>query len=362
MNTELFDKENWNKLLASYVINSWMNSQKSELPEWAEMLNLLGMESSNNFDNQLFQFLEQGVSFSSLAEELEKKVEVLRGELIIDSLEKKVEPIKEELIIDSLEKISYLEDELSSWYYGNYEDNNAKGCVTKLELRFQELRSQLRDKNQQFLNSFWASTSPRPCLKYLAEVESFLLNVLSQYELGREDYFKKEKGGVQSLARLYSKITKSQSLRSVQENCNKVINTLSHIYECRIKVRILTWGIEIVEALLRDNQIYIDNLIKSVTFLRKIKDSLEVDGNETDDFIIILAQKSLMNQPEDLCEELEKSLGYPLNKWGSSGYISEAEVKKKLLEKMTVITNNIYEKIKQRFTPIILSDNQELTI
>ncbi len=40
MNTELFAKENWNNLLASYVIDYWLDSVKSELPDWSDVLNL----------------------------------------------------------------------------------------------------------------------------------------------------------------------------------------------------------------------------------------------------------------------------------------------------------------------------------
>ncbi|MDJ0647117.1 MAG: hypothetical protein QNJ60_00285 [Xenococcaceae cyanobacterium MO_188.B19] len=340
MNTELFDQENWNNLLASYVIDYWLDSVKSELPDWSDVLNLLGLEETENSENQLFKLLGQGELSSSLIQELELEVKEISGSLE-DS---------------SLENIIGLEEEIFSWYYGNPEDNTEPGCVASLELNFQELKNELRDKNQQFLNDFWSSTSPRPCLKYLSKVEAFLLNLSQQYQIERQSYLKKENGGQKSYAFLYSKMIKSDQQKVIQESYKAIINALLHIYRCKIKAQILTLAIQIIQELIRDNQAYVDNLIKSVSFLRRIKDSCVVNTNQPSNFIIamIFGQICVNNSPEVLCKELETNLGCSLNRWGSCGYISEAEVKKMLLNKIAGITNSMYEEIKQEFTSNIV--------
>lgn len=340
MKSKLFEKENWNNSLALYVIDYWLDSQISQLPKWSDFLNLFGFEESNNLQLQLLNFLEIG--------------ELANG--LIVELEAKVEEIKKDKDIDSIEKITEVEEELLTWYYGNFE-NKVDGCTSRLGVEFRQLRRELRDKYQHFLNSFWVKTSPRPCLKYLAEAEAFILNIIPEYKLERQSCKAKENAGRKSCERLYSKSFKAETKVAKKEDYQSIINLLSHIYKCKIKVNILTLAIEILEAIVGDNELYVNELIKSVSFLRKVKKAIEIDEEKQNKFIIELAQEKSIIHPQEISKELEIRFGSSINRWGNYSYISEIEVKEKILEKVTIVSNDIYQELKQEFTPTVSSSS-----
>lgn len=345
MNAEISRLETWNYLLASEIINCWLSNEQANLPNWLDIIKLLGLEKSQESDNKLWQFLEEGKSFSTLAQELEIKI------------------IEETSRLDSgaLEKIIHLEEELFFWYYGKAQNQDDLSCLSKIESNFQLVRTDLRNKVKCFVNSFWLKTSPEPCLEYLRKIEIYLYNLSNQYEIDRQNSLKKENGGKKSYGCLVSKITNSPDIDSKEKYFQLASKALLHIYQSKIKVLILTLVIEIIEAIIRDNQIYIENLISTISFLKSIKDSFQSNTSLTSSLIILMLFDHIcsVKSPESLKQELEAHLGVPLNRWGSCGYISVEEVRTILLDKVAVLTKDAYAQLASEFNSNSEIDKQE---
>ncbi len=328
---ELSHLENWNNFLASETINCWLTSQNAELPSWSEALTLLGIQ--DNSRDKLDKFLEQGESSLNLFHELELLLESISDDF----------PDRNNF----REHIELIEKELIHWYYGRSSEDDSAGCLGKLEFNFQRLRTELESNFQQFINSFWAKTSPQPCLEYLQKLEVFLLNIYGGYESEKLSYIQQENAGIRAYNYLLSEI--SQEPNKISSKYPIVIKALFHIYKCKIKAEICSFIRQIFNKIIQINQLYVENLISTNSFLKRIKNSLLVPKNNNIILSMLFQQMCLVKSPEALCKELEAHWGHSLNKWGVCDSLKEEEIKNILLEKISGITREIYEQLKQEF-------------
>lgn len=336
--------ENWTYLLSKEVVDYWLNEREVELLSFEEAIVSLGLTGGVN-DNQLAQGLHQGEDNVTLLEELEKIRQRIEENYLSES--------------NSLEKIWQIESVLFNWYYGNSNNKNSPGCLETLEITSRTLRIETQKNFQNFINSVWLKSSPNTGFNYLSQIGALLFNLNDQYQAKRQSYFLEENGGKKSYAVLISKIIKSENQEEVNNNYNSAINALFHIYKCKIKGEIAERASHIIREVIQDYQLISDNLLESISFLEDVKESFLKTGQNSRTASMLYDEMCLVISPDVLRQEVEKDLGIPLNRWGSCGYITETEVKKILLNKMTGITKDIYEKIKQDFTSELQVNQEE---
>ena len=334
--------ENWTYLLSKEVVENWLNNEEAELPVFEEVIASLGLKGEANI-NELYQNLQQGEGEVTLLEELEKLLERIEENYSSES--------------NLLEKIWQIESALFSWYYGNNNDKNNLGCLQNLEIKSRVLRVETRRRFQDFIDSIMLKSSPRKQFNYLSRIGALLFNLNDRYEAGRQSHALQENAGKKSYDFLISKIIKSQNSEEVNNNYKSAINALFHIYKCKIKGEIADLASHIIRGVIQDYQLISESLIQTTSFLNNLQDSLLLKEQKVN--LILLEKMHSIKSPDTLREELENSFGIPLNRWGSCGYISVEEVKKFLLEKVAIITKDIYQKEIQELTSPKLNQEQD---
>lgn len=224
-------------MLASELINYWLNESRSELPSWAEaLLAILGIKEEKELETQpLFKSLVQGEFLSNLLSDLELTLKQISSDLI-------AEP-------NSSLKLMKVEAELFSWYYGSAESAINSGKLEYLKSNFQVVRNKSRNTTQEFINSFWLKTSTQPCWEYLSKIETFLFNVSQEYQKKQQNYLSQEQGGKKSYQYLLFQLLEAQDESLIQQNYQLGIKALFHIYKSKIKSEILDLVLQVVKTM-----------------------------------------------------------------------------------------------------------------
>ncbi len=297
--------ESWNCLLSKQIVNCWIN-EESKVPEFNKFLSLLSILNLETTDK--------------LFEDLDVKLKEIQ-------LSDKNPP--------SWSKLSYVQEQLFDWYYEVY--------LKELNLKFQEPRLKIRDRFNSFINSFWLESSPKSALLFATKIEQFVLSQSKQYCQEKKTLLHQENGGKKSFDFLSQKISKKEKVQGTDNNYDSAIKALLHIYKCKIKSEICDFKIQIASAIIQDNQLVIENLLESNSFLNQLQENFSSSSQNNSLLLSMLfEQMCLVKSPDEYRQELQKDLGIPLNRWGSCGYISISEVKKILAEKVSVISKDIY--------------------
>ena len=300
--------ESWNYLLSKEIVSCWIEGS-AELPSFNQFLgliNILNVEA----DDKLFEEVA-----STLREiQASNKTQL------------------------SLDKLIYIQEHLAEWYFEIY--------LKKLAFKFQSPRIEIRDKFKKFLNSFWLDASPKYALDFASKIESFLLSLDKKYKQEKQTLLNQENQGKKAYDSLIFKIIQGKyNIRDKYENTNRV---LLHIYKCKIRAEICDLKIQIISAIIRDNQLIIQELIESNSFLSNLQEKFSIETQKNNLLLSILfEQMCLVKTPDNFKKELEEHLGTPLNRWGSCGYINIDEIKKILLKKLSAITQDIYDQLIQ---------------
>ena len=305
--------ENWNCLLSKEIVNCW-TKEETKVPEFNKFLSLLSILNLEA-DDKLF-------------EDLEIKLKEIQATDNTPS---------------SWAKLTQVQEQLFHWYYEVY--------LKELNLKFQDLRIKTRDRFKKFINFFWLDSSLKSALDFATKIEQFVLSQTRQYCQEKETLLQQENGGKKPFNFLSQKLLSKQEENNIAKNYDSAIRALLYIYKCKIQAEICDFKIQIVSAIIQDNQLVIENLLESNSFLNQLQESFSCQGQNNSLLVSILfEQMCLVKSPSDLRQDLEKDLGIPLNRWGTCGYISIDEVKKILTEKVSVISKDIYGQLIKELT------------
>ena len=305
--------ENWNCSISKEIVNCWIN-EESKVPQFNNFLSLLSILNVEATDK--------------LFEDLETKLQEIQ-------VSDKTPP--------SWSKLTQVQEKLFDWYYEVH--------LKEINLKFQEPRMKIRDRFKKFINSFWLEVSPQSALDFSSKIEQFVLSQLKQYCQEKKTLLQQENGGKKSFDFLSQKISRKEKLESISNNYNSANKALLHIYKCKIKSDVCDLKIQIASAIIQDNQLVIQNLVESTSFLNQLQESFSTKSQSNSLLMSMLfEQMCLVKSPNNLRQEIEHDLGIPLNRWGSCGYISLEEVKKILLEKVSVISKDVYEQLIKELT------------
>ncbi len=305
--------ESWNCLLSKEIVKCWIK-EESKVPEFNKFLGLLSILNLEATD-KLFQ-------------DLEVKIQEIQAS---------------DQNPPSWAKLTYVQEHLFDWYYEVY--------LKELNLKFQEPRIKTRDRFKTFINSFWLESSLKSALDFATKIEQLVLSQSKQYCQSKKTFLQQENGGKKSFNFLSQKLTAKEEEGNISKNYNSAIRALLHIYKCKIQSEICDFKIQIASAIIQDNQLVIENLLEANSFLNQLQESFS-SSNQNNSLLMsmLFEQMCLVKSPGDLRQDLEKDLGIPLNRWGSCGYISLEEVEKILLEKVGVISKDIYGQLIKELT------------
>lgn len=314
--------ESWNCLLSNEIVDCWIN-EESKTPQFNNFLSLLSILNVEATDK--------------LFEDLKAKLQEIQEV-------NKAQP--------SLEKLIYIQEHLSEWYFQVY--------LKEINSKFQEPRIKIRDEFKKFINAFWLDASPQSALNFSSKMEGFLISQSNKYLAEKETLLQQENGGKKSYSVLTHKVIQELDNEGIKNNYNSANKALLHIFKCKIKSEICNFKIQIISAIIQDNQLIIQNLLESTSFLNQLKESFSSSSQNNSLLLSMLfEQMCSVKSPHQLRQEIENHLGIPLNRWGSCGYISLEEVKKFLIAKISVITKDIYGQLIQELSSEVKLNKEE---
>ncbi|MDJ0719220.1 MAG: hypothetical protein QNJ54_34165 [Prochloraceae cyanobacterium] len=318
--------ETWNQLLAGEIVNCWIQYE-SNLPSFNDFLSLLNIL---NLEGTKLLFDELDFKFDEIQNTTDSQL--------------------------NLENLIEIQERFGDWYYREY--------LKKITLHFQAPQIEARDKFKKFVNSFWLFSSPKSTLDFLSKIEGFLISCQNKYQQEKQTLLKQENGGKKSFNSLTYKLIqdkdKSIDNTKVKINYDLASKALIHTYRYKLKSELCNFKIDILRRIQQDNQVIIENLIASDSFLSKFQESYQLSEAKTNLLVATLFEHICsVKSPESLKQELETHLGVPLNRWGSCGYISIEEVRRILLDKLSVMTKDAYSQLVEELTSEVKLKQQE---
>lgn len=321
-------------LLAIQAIDYWLEQAKYPI-DVQEALKFLGLRISDDPNElELLNFLQSSDSkkVGDLSQELELRIKKFYEIYKFDAN-------CSDSLIDLFEEAENYLNEL-------YICTNPWGCHLALKTNHQNLRRELSDRFKKLV-SFWKTASVQNSLDFLKEIDSFLLSLEDKYQQEQEKYLDKKNACLRTYTRFLSAIREKDhqnDLGKLHNNFSIAKQSLLNLYKFKIKAETYSLAAQVLNSLIRINQMYIAVLEESYEFLTQIKaDFLTQVNLEKSNLFLLLVADKITNQVNlgNLQKKVEIKLGHSLPTWKRYTGITVNDVQKALIEEVQPIAKKI---------------------
>lgn len=227
-----------------------------------------------------------------------------------------------------------------------YTGTKSCGCHLTLKTNYQNLHRELNDRFNNLV-SFWKIASVQNSLYFFQEINSFLLSLENEYQKEKEKYLDKENACLRTYKRFLSAIRyqdNQNDLCKLHNNLSIAKQSLLNSYKFKIKAETYFLANQVLNSLIKNNQMYIEILQECYQFLAQVKANFLTQANieENNLFLPLIADK-ITNQVNlgHLQTKVEIKLGHSLPTWKRYTGITINNVQDALLEEVKPIAKKI---------------------
>lgn len=324
-------------LLAIRAIDYWLERAKYPI-DVQEALKFLGLRiktewSSEQNELDILNFLQRSDSekIGDLSQQLEIKEKKLYEIYTFDA--------------NCSDSLTGLFEEVEN-YLDNYTGSNQWVCHLVLKTNHQKLRRELNNRFKDLV-SFGKKASVQDSLNFFQEINSFLLSFEHEYQQKKEKYLDKENACLRTYKRFLSAIRykdHQNDLGKLHDNFSIAKQSLLNLYKFKIKAETYSLAIQVLNSLIRNNQIYIEVFEECYRFLTTIKANFlaQASVEENNLFLPLVAEK-ITNQVNlgDLQKKVEIKLGHSLSTWRRYTGVTIDDVQNAIIEEVKPIAKKI---------------------